>query len=121
MKVKTSEIQGRALDWAVAYCEGMKNIEFDGIVWSFTIDGKIKVLSSGWAAMSWCPSSDWAIAGPIIERQGIAISPNGDGRWWAYCERRVQNQYGLTPLIAAMRCYVASKLGDEVDVPEELA
>lgn len=24
------------------------------------------------------------------------------------------------PLIAAMRCYVASKLGDEVDIPEEL-
>ncbi len=27
---------------------------------------------------------------------------------------------GPTPLIAAMRCYVASKLGDEVDIPEEL-
>ena len=29
-------------------------------------------------------------------------------------------QFGPTPLIAAMRCYVASKLGDEVEVPEEL-
>ena len=28
--------------------------------------------------------------------------------------------YGPTPLIAAMRCYVSSKLGDEVDVPDEL-
>lgn len=27
---------------------------------------------------------------------------------------------GPTPLIAAMRCYVASKLGDEVEIPEEL-
>jgi hypothetical protein len=27
---------------------------------------------------------------------------------------------GPTPLIAAMRCYVASKMGDEVDVPDEL-
>ena len=27
---------------------------------------------------------------------------------------------GPTPLIAAMRCYVASKLGDDVDIPEEL-
>lgn len=27
---------------------------------------------------------------------------------------------GPTTLIAAMRCYVASKLGDEVEVPEEL-
>jgi hypothetical protein len=25
-----------------------------------------------------------------------------------------------TPLIAAMRCYVASKLGDTVEIPEEL-
>jgi hypothetical protein len=29
-------------------------------------------------------------------------------------------QYGDTPLIAAMRCYVASKLGDEVEIPKEL-
>ena len=29
--------------------------------------------------------------------------------------------YGPTPLIAAMRCYVASKLGDEIEIPEELA
>jgi hypothetical protein len=28
--------------------------------------------------------------------------------------------HGHTPLIAAMRCYVASKLGEEIDVPEEL-
>jgi hypothetical protein len=28
---------------------------------------------------------------------------------------------GPTPLIAAMRCYVASKLGDEVELPEELS
>lgn len=27
---------------------------------------------------------------------------------------------GPTPLIAAMRCFVASKLGDEVEIPEEL-
>ena len=33
----------------------------------------------------------------------------------AYCE-----QSGDTPLIAAMRCYVASKLGDTVELPEEL-
>jgi hypothetical protein len=29
-------------------------------------------------------------------------------------------RFGDTPLIAAMRCFVASKLGDEVDVPEKL-
>ena len=33
-------------------------------------------------------------------------------RWW---------RNGPTPLIAAMRCYVISKLGEEVEVPDELA
>ena len=33
----------------------------------------------------------------------------------AYCS------YGTTLLIATMRCYVASKLGDEIEVPEELS
>ena len=27
---------------------------------------------------------------------------------------------GPTPLVAAMRCYVASRLGDEVEISEEL-
>jgi hypothetical protein len=30
------------------------------------------------------------------------------------------NAYGPTPLIAAMRCYVASKMGDDIELPEEL-
>jgi hypothetical protein len=37
-----------------------------------------------------------------------------------YTHKEPCSAYGPTPLIAAMRCYVASKLGDEVDVPEEL-
>jgi len=43
----------------------------------------------------------------------IALPANAEFSEEAY-------QEGDTPLIAAMRCYVASKLGDEVDVPEEL-
>ena len=76
-------------------------------------------------------STDWAQGGPIIEREGIscthiggpkniwvgALLPNNqvDADWdWRF------NKTGSTPLIAAMRCYVASKLGDEVEIPEEL-
>jgi hypothetical protein len=32
----------------------------------------------------------------------------------------ISESEGPTPLIAAMRCYVASKLGDEVEIPSEL-
>ena len=59
-------------------------------------------------------SKDWAQGGPIIERELIAIH----GDWKATLGEGTYE--GPTPLIAAMRCYVASKLGAEVDVPELL-
>jgi hypothetical protein len=74
----------------------------------------------------WQPTFDWSQGGPIIEREGINIERgNSSGRWEAWTpapERRSGEAVaqGLTPLIAAMRCYVASKLGDEVEIPEEL-
>jgi hypothetical protein len=82
----------------------------------------------------WAPSTDWSQGGPIIEREGIGliqyregeVDPEDVGTW---CASYVPDAFGLegisfhgpTPLIAAMRCFVASKLGDEVEVPDELA
>jgi hypothetical protein len=76
-------------------------------------------------------SRDWAAAGPIIQREEIAIrkdflDPDDPDdyidTWIAYI--RIQKDLskgrefeGSTPLIAAMRAYVASKLGDEVELP----
>jgi len=97
MKIKTSELTDTALDWAVAKCEG---VEFD-------------LAPDGYYTFK--PSTSWAIGGPIIEREGIGVFPLGNERGWA-----AGLQSGPTPLIAAMRCYVASRLGDEVDVPEGL-
>ncbi len=118
MKVKTSELQGAALDWAVAIAEGdelaAKNIEYPHHAKFYP---KIS------------PSTDWAIAGPIIEREEIstakldetlpdAVAPHPAG--WSGHIDGMYVRYGPTPLIAAMRCYVASKLGDTVVIPEEL-
>ena len=89
--MKTSELVGKPLDYMVAECEYTKYYPHIS------------------------PSTDWSQGGPIIEREGIGIFPLGNGRGWAAGLRS-----GPTPLIAAMRCYVASKLGDEVDVPTEL-
>lgn len=109
--MKTSELTGAALDWAVQQCEGArKDIDF---VW--------------WTDDHYTPSSDWSQGGPIIERERIAVGFDGfddvDAALpiWSAC-KYVDGfeRYGPTPLIAAMRCYVASKLGDDVDVPEEL-
>lgn len=94
MKVKTSELSGAALDWAVGQAED-------------------------------CPlppvgySTKWEFGGPIIERELISVSSQTNGHSWA-AKGAHNYSYGPTPLIAAMRCYCYTKLGSEVDVPEEL-
>lgn len=71
-------------------------------------------------------ASDWAFGGPIIEQESINLETYRDG-WRAarYVTARRNSieptyGYGPTPLIAAMRSFVASKLGDDVEIPEEL-
>jgi hypothetical protein len=121
MKIKTSELTGKPLDYAVAVCEGGTGFIYDGITMCFEINNKTRVLAAGWTVgMNYCPSNDWSTGGPIIEREGIELSLISN-----YWEAMIafsgkEPQKGPTPLIAAMRCYVASKLGDEVEVPEEL-
>jgi hypothetical protein len=109
MKTKTSELTGAALDWAVAKCLGVDYISF------------LNMHQCGHFHFS----TDWAQGGPIIERESIDVlrDPNGTAGWGArvYISRRDVWCYGPTPLIAAMRCYVASKLGEEVEVPDELS
>lgn len=115
MKIKTSELTGAALDWAVAKCEG----EDYSPVTTYSGIGQ-EFLPTNY-------STDWAQGGPILDREKIEVTPWGvNGEWRArdFYEPSpgvpCAEQYGPTPLIAAMRCYVASKLGDDVDVPEEL-
>jgi len=69
------------------------------------------------------PSTNWVQGGPIIEREKITPQYMDRGYWRAWTEvgeKAHKVAYGPTPLIAAMRCYVASRLGDEVELPEEL-
>ena len=97
---RTSELTGAALDWAVNQIEECCD---DPAPPRF--------------------STDWSQGGPIIEREWLDVTPwpnesREDMRW--HCQQYGSSgdcaQYGPTPLIAAMRCYVASKLGDEVEV-----
>ena len=70
------------------------------------------------APLEYSPSTDWAQGGPIIEREGLTIT-HQQNQWAAQTDDDLF-EFGPTPLIAAMRCYVASKLGDEIELPEEL-
>ena len=109
MKIKTSELTGVALDWAVTKCETGQPLDRNG---PFIVAFKY--------------STDWAQGGPIIEREGINLAFQGDAHDWIASAWDYTAQdwslytEGPTPLIAAMRCYCASKLGHEVDVPDEI-
>jgi hypothetical protein len=115
MKIKTQELTGPALDWAVARCENylpsMLNTK-TGIVYGLV--GELNF------------STKWAQGGPIIERECICLTHPKHDCWTAIgqdgtdLDTPLYQEDGPTPLIAAMRCFVASKLGDEVDIPKEL-
>lgn len=113
MKMKTSELTGAALDWAVA------NIEENVPVAEFIALEKLPESDYFW---KYRYSTNWAQGGPIIEREGIRIVKVAPTVWGAvYSSGDVgREHFATTPLIAAMRCYVVSKLGDEVDLPDEL-
>lgn len=108
MKIKTSELQDAALDWAVAKCEGYSQECLDDIA----ITGQ--QYESGFY------STDWTQAGPIIEREEISIVRVSSALWDAHMSNVNFFESGPTPLVAAMRCFVASKLGEECDIPDEL-
>ena len=106
--MKTNELTGAALDWAVAKCEGIETKNYSGAL-TIRYDGD-------W----WQPSTDWAQGGPIIERERINVYYDGGEYWCATTDTGDAPKFGPTPLITAMRCYVASKLGAEIEIPEEL-
>lgn len=117
MRIKTSELIGAALDWAVTTCEGLEpRICKIGVVYDGPFDSVHRAEFS----------TDWAKGGPIIEREWLHVVPwpnetDEELRWQCHQHDCIDTvTFGPTPLIAAMRCYVASKLGEEVEVPDEL-
>ena len=103
MKIKTSELTGAALDWAVSKCEGDNPVKDGGVGLSY--------------------STDWLAGGPLIQMYEIDLKVVEEGMWQAsnyFNDLAIHRFVGYSPLEAAMRCYVAFKLGDEVDIPDEL-
>ena len=108
--MKTSELTGRLLDWAVAKCYGYS----DYMNTRYLCEHRF--------------STDHGLGGPIIEREGIEcqvhVIQNSVITSWAasknWPNNQVSEQLGPTMLIAAMRCYVANRLGEEIEIPKEL-
>jgi hypothetical protein len=117
MKIKTSELKGAPLNWAVAQ---ILELPLDDLRRSRSV---VFYLSE-----PWMPDIYWEQGGPIIEEQEISLE-RISGALWVAAVIRADKEYGgvkqfeedgPTPLIAAMRCYVASELGDEIEVPYAL-
>lgn len=131
-KIKVSEATGVVLDWLVAKCEKK---DVSRALAHCRLYGRITLLGG----VVYMPSTDWSQGGPIIEREGVLTRPircpghELDGQSLAMIDNGNTGVAvcwggeglfywsGPTTLIAAMRCYVASKLGAEVEVPEELS
>jgi Protein of unknown function (DUF2591) len=72
------------------------------------------------------PTINWAQGGPIIERERLDGFWNPETSKWSIAGwddrgRREVIQWHESLLVAAMRCYVASEMGNEVEVPDELS
>jgi hypothetical protein len=156
IKVKTAELVGAQLDYAVAVADGRAGSDDD----EEAVPGKMYWCSTsspaeglrpaqhmgpsqinpetGWHFGRYSPSTDWALAGPIIDREKIQLDPPsspvhrsggppsgwGESGIWGACtwQKGVTGKRAFafdpsSPLTAAMRCFVKLKLGDEVEVP----
>ena len=127
MKIKTAELEGAALDWAVAKANNESRVRVDAL-------GK-PIMLRDHVFHDCLFSRDWSQGGPLIAKHRVSVvfdtQNNGYYKaeeWQGHVElftyyeewRDEGSSDGSTPLIAAMRAIVASKLGDEVDVPEDL-
>lgn len=102
--MKVSELKDELLDYWVAKANDVAEVH--------VMDGHCLINH-----IHWKPSLDWSQGGPIIEKEGINLSHSleaGSEHCTAYMRSGRHWQKGLTPLIAAMRCYVDSKFGEEV-------
>lgn len=112
MKAKTATLTGAALDWAVAQVLGDNLTGPDN-----PVDRPM--------SYTYRPSTAWQHGGPIIEREKIdTLWDTGEKRWTAYYDledgAKQFEEYGSSPLEAAMRVYVVAKMGDEIKLPRGL-
>lgn len=128
-KVKTKDLCGAKLNYAVAVALG-HSVHIDAVLYGHVmhgpwISGHVHDHNVWIQLYQFRPSENWARGGQIIEDHIDRLIRLSDNEWVAQinyysCPELCHLGYGETPLIAAMRCFVLMKLGDEVDIPEKL-
>lgn len=154
MKIKTSELTGAALDWAVADALGYEPMVVHQGMPRAIVSCVERSNNEAIFHDDYSPSISWVYGGPLVDKFQIYVSPPhivfatkiiGSKRvsadkvyncWTATISARVAKKpspieglpglggnytgQGDTPLVAICRAVVACKLGEEVEVPEEL-
>lgn len=126
--MKVCDLSGALLDYWVLRAEGWVDDRLQDM--QLTRNGEYCIAGAApkHAVSGHCwrsPSTDWAVAGPLIEREEISVYASVDWKserqhsllhWVGVCERIFTRRgyIGPTPLVAAMRAFVASKFGEEV-------
>ncbi|ELS43301.1 phage protein NinX family protein [Pseudomonas syringae] len=125
VEVKTADLVGAALDWAVAKVEGVE-LALVGAYPHAVVDGRL--------LGNYRPSTSWSQGGPLIEKHGIRLERSRDGHsWfagWMFSASGWNARYetfdgedesgSSSALVATCRAIVASVLGETVSVPKEL-
>jgi len=122
VEVKTSELVGQVLDWAVAQVEGVpcytcpnspQKTQF--------VDDE----DCPFGRYIYSPRQNWDQGGPLIEKYDVRLNKTTDGKWHASTDGYIMgenpSENSRSALIAICRAIVAAKLGDVVQVPVELA
>lgn len=124
IEVKTADLVGEALGWAVGMAEGLE-LEMEpphyGTAWRVFARHRYTVTEQ---AKRFNPWEDWAVGGPLLQKHNVSLHcPQKDWDYWAawITENGKDVAQGADlPLPAACRTIVAHKLGDIVRVPKEL-
>lgn len=137
-QIKVSEATPIQLDWLVAKCNGTIAMRCGAGPSAY-----LAYIPKRSTYKRWEPTRNWKQGGPLIEREKISLEFMDNFETWSASIVREDGQdresysddqdresytveqesfvgYGPTPLIAAMRCYCCAKLGDEIEIPQEL-
>jgi len=113
-----------ALDWAVGSALALENFRIwrdrrrDSKLKSYPTQDAHIALARGALPKPYDPSTNWALGGPLIESHGISLTPTVVG--WSATFGAVGCNNNVAPLVSAMRVLVYSKVGPEIEVPDEL-
>ena len=135
MKIATKDLTGAQLDWAVAKAIGWINYPTDsserGTIWH--TDADKAPFGPTIRVKNWRPSSDWGQCGPLLSSYKVGAVPMSLGLAGAEPPHWITTAFfdgashdncykgeGSDPLTAICRAVVGLRMGDEVEVPDEL-